>query len=92
MPAIELDRNAWKERRAIIALEAESASDKFYEMDKRVLAVLRGERKRYEIKGKQIVIGRASPSYQVDVDLTDAGVVPAKISRHHVRKGAVWWV
>ena len=65
---------AWlRRRRRMLFLEAEVAADRFFELGKRTLAVLRGEFCRYEMRSKEVLIGRPLEGLTVDFDLAKAG-------------------
>jgi len=73
-----------RRRRRMQHLEAEIAADRFFELGKRTLAVLQGEFARFEMRSKEVVLGRAVDGAPVDFDLSKAG--PAtRVSARQVR-------
>jgi len=73
-----------RRRRRMQHLEAEIAADRFFELGKRTLAVLQGEFARFEMRSKEVVLGRAIDGTPVDFDISKAG--PAtRVSARQVR-------
>jgi len=76
-----LQRTAFlRRRRQLLQIESEIASDRYFEFGKRTLAVLRGEFARFEIRSKEVLIGRKTDAANIDIDLAKAGPI-SRVSR-----------
>src|SRR5690606_36345463 len=62
-----------RRKRRMQFLEAEIAADRYFESGKRTLAILRSEFVRFEVRSKEALIGRSTPTQPVDIDLSQAG-------------------
>jgi len=77
---LELDRNMMKERRLINQLETELIGERKTDFNKKTLAFLKGEKSRFEILAKEVLLGRKTEKEKqgtggreigVDIDLSE---------------------